>query len=540
MSPTLLLPILAMFVAVQGVAGVAGGVHADEPAAPPASQSPLEVYETTLVVDGEPVGVSTADLPDGASVTVQLRDGRRVSLALDGGVVARTEGPRVPRTTGLAPVQRLAEGGPRLVTDEHRLLLADGTTSIGTFGGRPGLFDRPRGIAVDRGRIFVADTGNHRVQVFAEDGELLHQVGLHQLEPREGKGRMHYPTSIAVSPAGDRLFVAEPLEGRVQVFRARREEDPPPDPALSWVRADLPAHYGEHWALRGPWLLICEPDAERVTLHRIREGREPVMVSEIGGVAGDRLGEFRNPGAVRFLPSGDPEEGPVRAVVADRGNARVVVLEVLPLDGDVRFDPRLVRVVKARAAPVEELVSLAVDEAGGILVAGRDRIERLRPDLSPDPDFEAIRGEGIREVYAAPGRPEVFVVEDTAEGASVRRPGVPRVRAFDCGGLAWLADGSLVLSDAAAHRLLVVAPDGTERSIGGQGTGPAEFHHPRAVAVDGEGRIWVLDHGNHRGQVLETDGTVRIAFGSRAYTAPIRRALREGATAGSPEEQERR
>jgi tripartite motif-containing protein 71 len=44
----------------------------------------------------------------------------------------------------------------------------------GTPGTGPGQFDEPMGVAVDAsGRVYVADAGNQRVQVFADDGTLL-------------------------------------------------------------------------------------------------------------------------------------------------------------------------------------------------------------------------------------------------------------------------------------------------------------------------------------------------------------------------------
>jgi sugar lactone lactonase YvrE len=44
----------------------------------------------------------------------------------------------------------------------------------GTFGTGPGEFDQPHGLAMDsRGRLFVADRGNNRIQIFDQDGKLL-------------------------------------------------------------------------------------------------------------------------------------------------------------------------------------------------------------------------------------------------------------------------------------------------------------------------------------------------------------------------------
>lgn len=47
-------------------------------------------------------------------------------------------------------------------------------TSWGEIGFRPGQFRTPHALGFDsRGRLYVADRGNHRIQIFSQDGELL-------------------------------------------------------------------------------------------------------------------------------------------------------------------------------------------------------------------------------------------------------------------------------------------------------------------------------------------------------------------------------
>ena len=46
--------------------------------------------------------------------------------------------------------------------------------SFGEWGTEPGKFRQPHGLAMDsKGRLFVADRGNDRIQIFDQDGELL-------------------------------------------------------------------------------------------------------------------------------------------------------------------------------------------------------------------------------------------------------------------------------------------------------------------------------------------------------------------------------
>ncbi len=53
---------------------------------------------------------------------------------------------------------------------------SDGTyiTEWGSLGSNPGEFREPHGLAMDsQGRLFVADRGNNRIQIFDQDGNWL-------------------------------------------------------------------------------------------------------------------------------------------------------------------------------------------------------------------------------------------------------------------------------------------------------------------------------------------------------------------------------
>ena len=82
----------------------------------------------------------------------------------------------------------------------------------GRTGSAPGEMDAPGGAAWSGGTLYVADFYNHRVDVLGPDGSnVLGQPG------RVRSGSIHYPTDIA---ANDTLiYVADAYNNRVQVFR---------------------------------------------------------------------------------------------------------------------------------------------------------------------------------------------------------------------------------------------------------------------------------------------------------------------------------
>jgi len=86
----------------------------------------------------------------------------------------------------------------------------------GSQGKSNGQFQDPRGIAVDEaGNVYVADSGNHRIQVFDSSGGFLTQWGSQGMET----GQFQDPWGIAVDQA-DNVYVADTWNHRVQKFDA--------------------------------------------------------------------------------------------------------------------------------------------------------------------------------------------------------------------------------------------------------------------------------------------------------------------------------
>ncbi len=127
----------------------------------------------------------------------------------------------------------------------------------GSVGSGPGQFLRPQGLAVDaRGRVYVTDTGNNRVQVFTNDGVFLTQWG----NLGEGPGQFHWPMGIGIGPDG-RVYVSDSFNNRVQVFQLNF----PPD--CSQARPSL----SELWPPDGRMvpvdiLGVTDPDGDRITI----------------------------------------------------------------------------------------------------------------------------------------------------------------------------------------------------------------------------------------------------------------------------------
>ena len=75
-------------------------------------------------------------------------------------------------------------------------------------------FVRPQGVCVDQeGNIIVADSRNHRIQIFQPNGNFLCSFGSHG----HALGHLDRPSGICVTPDG-LIVVVDFGNNRIQVF----------------------------------------------------------------------------------------------------------------------------------------------------------------------------------------------------------------------------------------------------------------------------------------------------------------------------------
>jgi len=113
--------------------------------------------------------------------------------------------------------------GDFLIADSrnHRIQVFDNRgrflLKFDTKGSGQGQLNTPCGLAIDRtrGHIIVADAGNNRIQIFDNKGSPVSAVG----SKGSGEGQFNRPWGVAVDEAGN-FAVADFDNHRIQVFNS--------------------------------------------------------------------------------------------------------------------------------------------------------------------------------------------------------------------------------------------------------------------------------------------------------------------------------
>jgi tripartite motif-containing protein 71 len=344
----------------------------------------------------------------------------------------------------------------------------------GAYGSGPGQFSYPRGLAANGSEVIVSDDDNHRIEKFSPEGAFEAQAG----SAGDGPGQFGFPYGVALDGAGN-VYVADDSNDRVVKL----------SPQLTFA---------------GAW----------------------------GGL-GAKPGELDFPRALASDPAGD-------TYVADAANERVEVFN--PVGDYLRTLGAPARGPGGLTAPR----GLAVDPTGRLLVSDTvdQRIEAFAAGSDSYLTQWTLAG-GDASGFASPSgigidpRGSVYVADTGnarlvhlwGDGTFLGEVGGPA----DLGGAQLAAassvavapaTGILYVADADHNRVLVYGPEGALQAKwgagvgdGAAGSGPGAFNHPDAVAVAPSGEVYVADTGNDRVVELSPAGGVIGEWGSRGTAA---------------------
>ncbi|XP_045119042.1 RING finger protein nhl-1-like [Portunus trituberculatus] len=236
---------------------------------------------------------------------------------------------------------------------KQRLLL-----KIGSRGSEPGSFTWPRGIAVGPDNsIVVADSSNHRVQVFDQQGKFIKEFGAYG----SAEGEFDCLAGVAVNRIGQ-FIIADRYNHRIQIF----------DPSGNFLRS-FGSQGGGDGRFSYPWgittdalgfIYVCDKENHRVQVFQ----SDGSFVGKFGSM-GNKPGQLEHPHYIAVSSTN-------RVIVSDSNNHRIQIFDINGKvtttfgsegsdEGQFKF-PR----------------GVAVDDQGYIFVAdsGNNRIQIFHPD----------------------------------------------------------------------------------------------------------------------------------------------------------------
>ena len=394
----------------------------------------------------------------GSKVYVSDTNNRRVQVFNESGAYLhsigtnRTDSSRLQRPVDVA----VSDTGAVFVVDHDLsqvVRFSKEGNHLGQWGGwgsYGGMLANPTGISWAGGKLFVADQINHRIQVFDESGKLAFQFGRHPIQPHEGYGRLHYVERLAASRDGERLIACEPIENRCQVFKMSELKSVVAANESAWWEKATKFHYGTRIKLTARLMAISEPDTHAVLVFELTPGRTPKLITKLGQ-QGTKPGEFRRPSGIAIIDDRF-------ILVSDSGNRRIHQFEL-------------------------QSVGQGSQKS---FVSGSARLVRMT-------DFAAAEN-----VYTAGEKSGLG-------GLSLAEPSAMQIGPHD----------EIFIVDPPSSKIVVVDRDFRKlREWGGFGTGDGQFRTPIDIARSPNGdRVYVVDHYNYRIQVFDPSGKFLNAWG---------------------------
>jgi len=391
----------------------------------------------------------------------------------------------------------------------------------GTYGGGPGQFSYPRGVAANESEVIVSDDDNHRIEKFSPEGAFEAQAG----SPGNGAGELGFPYGVALDAAGD-VYVADDSNHRVVKLS--------PQLAFAGAWGGLGAKPGQ---LEFPRALASDPAGDTYVADTANER------IEVFNPAGDYLRTLgapaRGPGGLT-APRGLAIDPTGRLLVSDTVDQRI---EAFAPGSDAYLEQWTL--AGGHAPGFASPSGIGIDPHGSVYVAdtGNARLVHLWGDgtylgeVGGPADLGGAQLAAAGAVAVAPATGQTYVADSghnrvlvygpegtlqakwgagEGDGAPGSAPGT-----FDRpGALAVAPSGNVYVADTGNDRVVELSPaGGVLAEWGSRGTTGGRFRSPTGIAVDAAGRVYVVDSENNRVQVFAADGRPLAGWGLRG-TAP--------------------
>lgn len=364
-------------------------------------------------------------------------------------------------------------------------------------GGTAGQLNKPKRIAVaSDGRVVVSDSGNNRIAIFSAMGTFIEAWG----SLGSGDNQLRTPTGIALDGIG-RVFVSDAGNTRIQVFSSTGV------PINRWGSLGYPDN-----VVNGP---IGMTRDNAGNLYIVDSYKSVVRKYGANGIHIADFGGFDNGSASLLFPSGIATNGTSELYILDKDNNRIQVFSTTGVPLRTWGSPG------SGNGQFKRAYGIAADSAGNVYVAdsGNNRVQKFTADGTfrwsqpgsgatqfKDPEGLTLSADG-NTVYVIDTENNRVQVLRASDGAILRQFG-------SAGGqfgqfrspsdIAMAADGTLLIADTDNYRIQRFAIDGTPLNYygGDNGAGPGEYIQPTNVLPGADGRIIVAELNLGRVQFL--------------------------------------
>lgn len=326
----------------------------------------------------------------------------------------------------------------------------------GKIGNLPGEFSGPGDLIIDTSNnIYVVDSGNHRIQKFDAQGKFIGMWG----GRGAANGQLEYPSGIAIDQANNIHTLEE--NGRIQRFTSTGTW------LSSWQSSQTPSTTIS--------LDLAIDEANQIYVaeygqNRIRKFSHEGVLLTSWGTQGNANGQFDGLANIAIDVNGN-------VLVTEWWNARVQKFTSnggwLAVWGSVGQGN----------GQFSAISGIDDDASGNIYISDATRIQKFQANsqwLLSWGDVSTASGEL--------SLPEGIIVDST---------------------------GYIYVADSSHNKIQKYAPDGTwMKSWGSFGTGNEQFNYPQGLALDTSGNIYVADTYNHRIQKFTSEGIWLHAWGT--------------------------
>jgi tripartite motif-containing protein 71 len=388
----------------------------------------------------------------------------------------------------------------------------------GSKGSGPGQFSYPRGVAANETEVLVSDDDNHRIEKFSPAGAFEAQAGTASTGPVQ----LGFPYGVALDAAAN-VYVADDINHRIVKLT----------PQLTFAGA-----WGGFGTKPGqlafPRALASDPAGDTYVADT---ANDRVSVFDTNGNFLRTIGtSARGPGGM-VGPRGLATDPTGRLLVSDTVDNRI---EAFAPGG--AFAGQWTE-AGGPALAFAQPAGIGVDPRGSVFVAdpGNQRVVRLwgegtfLDELGGPGDVGGAGMSGAGSVAVSASRLQTYVAdtnhnrilvygpERTLEGRWGAQEGNgasgSAAGAFNHpDAVAAAPSGDVYVADTNNNRVVELSPtDIVQRIWGSRGSGDGRFQSPDGIAVDGAGRVYVLDGENNRVQVFSPDGHFLGKWGVRGF-----------------------